>query len=121
MISVAEVVNDPEFAQPFEISRSTGQWIVGKFQSTAVLVPGYGVIADPTNEEINMVPEGDRAEGVMVFWSSQPMYTTHADGKGGDGSSDILCWRGLKFRVLNVKQFQDYGYYRAIGVRMKAN
>lgn len=120
LIQVSEVVNDPDMAQPFTILRSTGAWLNGVWQSTAAELSGYGVIADPTDRELQMIPEGDLVEGAKVFWSALPIYGTHAT-EGTGGSSDILIWRGLNFRVVNVQQFQDYGFYRAIATRMKAN
>lgn len=120
MIDVADVVNDPDLAQPFTIQRSTGMWNLGTWQSTTNPVQSYGVITEPTVNEISMVPEGDRVGGVMVFWSAQPIYVTRATECEG-GSSDLLTWRNLTFRVLSVKRYEDYGYYRAIAVRVKTD
>lgn len=120
LIQVSEVVNDPDFAQPFAILRSTGTWLNGVWQSATQELISYGVIADPTDREVQMIPEGDKVTGAKVFWSSQPIYGTHATA-GIGGSSDILVWRGLSFRVLLVQQFEDYGFYRAMAVRMKAD
>lgn len=120
MIEVSEVVNAAEFAQSFSIIRSTGSWVSGVWTSVTTTIAGYGTIANPTNRELEMVSEGDKVKGVMVFWSSQPIYATRAT-EGVGSSSDILVWRGLNFRVLDVKQFQDYQYYRATAVRMKAD
>lgn len=121
MIQIDEVVNDPDLAQIFTILRScNGQFLYGKWETETSSIDSFGVVANPTNKELQMVPEGDRAKGVMVFWSSEPIYATRANTEGGGASSDILVWRGDNFRVLDVKQFQDYGYYRAIATRMKA-
>jgi hypothetical protein len=120
LIQVSEVVNDPDLAQPFTINRSSGVWNNGVWQSTTTAVQGYGVIANPTVRELEMIPEGDLVKGAMVFWSAQPIYGTHGT-QGVGGSSDILIWRGNNYRVLNVTQYQDYGFYRAIAVRMKAD
>jgi hypothetical protein len=120
MIQIGEVVIDPDFAQPFTILRSTGAWLNGVWKSIQTAIQGYGTIASPTVRELEMLPEGDLAKGAMVFWSAQPIYGTHAT-EGIGGSSDILVWRGHNYRVLDVKQYQDYGYYRALGVRTKAD
>lgn len=120
LIQVSEVVNDPDLAQPFTILRSVGSWLNGVWQSTQTSIQSYGVIADPSDRELEMIPEGDRVKGAKVFWSSTPIYGTHAT-EGAGGSSDILVWHGLNFRVLHVFQYQDYGVYRAVAVRMKAD
>lgn len=120
LIQVAEVVNDPDLAQPFTILRSGGSWVNGVWQSLTTQVQSYGVIAEPTVREIEMIPEGDLVRGAIVFWSAQPIYGTHATN-GSGGSSDILIWRGHNYRVLDVKQYQDWGFYRAMATRMKAD
>jgi len=120
MISVAEVVNEPDLAQAFTILRSTGTWLNGVWQSVTATVQGYGVIAEPSGRDLDMVPEGDVVKGMMIFWSSQIIYGTHATA-GVGGSSDILVWRGENYRVLSVKQYVDYGYWRAMATRMKAD
>lgn len=120
LIQVSEVVNDPDLAQPFTILRSTGSWLNGVWQSVTTEIQNYGVIAEPSVRELEMIPEGDLVKGAMVFWSAQPIYGTHATN-GVGGSSDILIWRGHNYRVLDVKQYQDWGFFRATATRMKAD
>ena len=120
MIDVSEVVNDPDLAQPFSILRSTGSWLNGVWNSVVTTIQSYGVIAEPTVRELKMIPEGDLVTGGLLFWSATPLYATHAT-EGVGGSSDILIWRGHNYRVLTVLQFEDWGYYRAFAVRMKAD
>ena len=120
MIQVSEVVNAPEFAQPFTIQRSTGAYNLGTWVSTPTTIAGFGTITPASDNDIRMIPEGDVVEGAMVFHSQAPIYLTHADGSGAGGSSDILEWQGQNFRVVNVRQEQDYGFYRAVAVRMAA-
>lgn len=131
MIDVSDVVNDPDFAQGFTIERSTGQFVAGGFEKTPSNVQGYGVISVAADEDIQMLPEGDRIDGAMVFHSHERIYLTQLDGgydqaqygAGGFGVSvqhvsDQIYWRGQKFRVMHVAPYEDYGYWRAIGVRM---
>lgn len=121
MIDVSEVVNDPDLAQAFTILRNSGSWLNGVWQSgNTTPVQGFGVISPATSRDIKMLPEGDQTGELRVFHSAQPIYVTNAnDAVDSTGqSSDILCWRGDNFRVLNVKHEEDYGYYRAIGSRL---
>ena len=119
-IEISQVVNDPDVAQAFTILRSVGAWNLGTWVPVTANVQSYGVITEPTVNELEMVPEGDKVKGVMVFWSSQPIFVTSA-AQGVGNSSDIIVWRGQNFRVLSVKQYLDWGYYRAIATRMKAD
>jgi hypothetical protein len=136
LVQLGEVVNDPDLAQTFLIQRSTWSWIKGVWQpgTTTETVVAYGVVSVAEPRDIEMVPEADRVKGMMVFYSSQPIYGTRGvlgfgqgnfDGPPGVGgtlpaSSDILVWRGLNWRVLSVRQMVDYGYFKAIAVRMRA-
>lgn len=131
MIDVGDIVNDPDLAQAFTIERSTGQFVLGGWKTTAVLVPAYGCITVASPEDLEMVPEGDRLSGAMLFHTSSPLYITELEGgagqqgwgKGGFGVttqqvSDVVVWRGQRYRVVHLSPYQDYGYYRAVAVRM---
>lgn len=121
MINLAEVVNDPDFAQSFVITRSQGgAFKAGKWQDATTTVQGYGVIQPATAEELNQVPEGDRVNEVKSFHSSSPLYETHTSG-GDDPNariSDTIAWSGQNYKLVKVFQWQDFGYYKALGVRM---
>lgn len=120
LINVSELVNDPDFAQSFVILRSTGTWIKGEWTPSTTAVQAYGAISVARPRDLEMVPEGDVGHGAMVFWTQQPIYVTRVANNGKGQSSDILIWQEEQFRVLDVKQYKDYGYYRAIGTRMAA-
>lgn len=78
MISVFEVVVDPDLIapQPFTVLRSTGQFVLGGFQSTVTSISMFGPVQQASNKEIEMLPEADRVGSVRSFWSTQPVYTT---------------------------------------------
>jgi hypothetical protein len=121
MIDVSEVVNAEEFAQPFGILRGSGVWNNGVWISQAAPLQGYGVVTVASDTDLEMIPEGDVVKGAMVFHSQAPIFTTNDfEGNGAGGSSDILTWRGRQWRVMTVSEQADYGYYRAIAVRLNA-
>jgi hypothetical protein len=43
------------------------------------------------------------------------MFTTSGDLSG---TSDILVWQGIKYRVLAVRNYEQRGYWSAIAARM---
>jgi hypothetical protein len=118
MIDVSEVVNASEMAQPFQILRSTGAFNNGNWNSEEQTIQAYGVITIADAKALEMVPQGDIVHGAMAFYSQDEIHVTHENG-GTGGSSDILIWRGGKFRVLSVKRFIDYGFFMAVATRMK--
>lgn len=121
LINVAEVVNSPEFAQEFILNRTEGGWLNGKWNPTGKLnslLQYYGVIEVGTPKDIDMTMEADVIKGAITIWSELPIYTTH-DGTT-PGSSDQIQWHNQFYRVLQVSQWRDFGYYRAVATRLKA-
>lgn len=122
MIDVSEVVLDPNLAaQTFTIKRTTGKWVKGVWTTLVeTTLTGYGSITVATPNDLKMIPEGDVVNGAEVFHSQDPIYTTRADETGAGAFSDKLIWRGELYRVLQVGPYEDFGYYRAVAVRMAA-
>jgi hypothetical protein len=120
-IDMSDIVNAPEWVQEFTIYRGPGSWLNGVWQPGSAPVLGHGAVTVATPRDIDMIPEGDKVTGAMVFHSQQPIYGTHADADGNGASSDIIIWRNHRYRVLQVGPFEDYGYFRAIATRMKSS
>ena len=121
MINVSEVVNDADFAQDFKIMRSSGgSWKAGVWVNAVETVCGYGVIQPATAEELDQVPEGDRVKGMLSFHSEEPLFETHTKSSNDKfaGTSDIICHREQKYRLVKVFPWEDFGYYKAIGARI---
>lgn len=115
--SIAEVVNDPDFAQSFSIQRSQGgTWQAGKWVDSKTTIGMWGAIQPPTPEELDQVPEGDRITGVIAIWSTGQIYETNVDSKLG--ISDIATWHNEPYRILKVFPWNDYGYWKALACRM---
>jgi hypothetical protein len=78
MISVREVIGDPDMIapEPYTIMRSTGQWVLGGFQSTTVPIQQIGPVQQASDKEIQMIPEADRVGAMRSFWSVVPVYVT---------------------------------------------
>jgi hypothetical protein len=131
MIDVSDVVSDPDLAQSFTIQRSTGQFVQGGWQDTISLVAAYGVITVTDPQVLSMLPEADRPEGAMSFYSTLPIFETHKLDPtyggpsygvgvygGGQGVSDVIVWRNNSYRIVKVFNWVDYGYHHGVGVRM---
>lgn len=122
MLDVSEVANSPDLAESFTILRSTGtQFNQGVWETEEQSITGFGVISVAESRDAEMLPEGDLAKGAMVFWSAQPIYVTNTTNIAVGQSSDILVWNGKRYRVLTVRPYKDWGYYRAVGTRMQAD
>ena len=117
-IFLDEVVNDPDLAEEFTINRSTGgAFVAGGWEDVKTVLTGYGVVGVASAEDLEMVPEGDRVTGMMMFHSTQQLYETHVSGT--PGISDVLTWNGFDYRVVVVRPYPNRGYWSALAARMK--
>lgn len=119
MINVGRVLNSSKLRQPkpFKVWRKTGAWIAGRFVETEASISMSGVITPASAEDILQVPEGDRTSKIIAFHSTMPLFVTHDDVQG-KGTSDQIEWHGERYRLLNRKDWSDFGYYKALGISM---
>ncbi len=118
---MSDVVNDADFAQAFTITRSEGgSWQAGVWTNATTEIPSYGIIQPATKYDLKQVPEGDRVEGALSFHSSQPIFKTHtvAQNDTNAGISDIIVWHNQSYRIAYVYPWADFGFFKAVGVRM---
>lgn len=131
MINLAVVVSSPLLSQTFTVQRSTGKFELGGWKTTPTNIQQSGVVSVATDQDLQMITEGDRVTGAMVFHSVARIYETQLDGGAGQSPygtggagvstqfvSDQISWRGQLYRILKLAPYADYGYWRAIGVRM---
>lgn len=122
MINVGRIINSRNFSQPngFTVYRTTGEWVRGRFVSNpekTLILSGTVTVAN--ENDLEQFPEADRVKGMMCFYSQQAMYITRGESDEEDaGISDEIEWRGDRFRVVSVAPWQDFGYYKAFGIRM---
>jgi hypothetical protein len=120
MINLASIVSDPDFAQALTVTRSNGgSWQLGNWINNTESINWFGIVQPSTPEELEQVPEGDRVKGAMSFHSEQVIYETHTDGPTDPnaGISDLITWQNQIYRIVKVFPWEDFGYYKAIGVR----
>lgn len=128
---LAFVVDDGVLSESYTVERSTGVFALGGWQMSSVNVPGYGVVSVANAEDLEMVPEGDRATGSMVFHSQARIFITQMDqgygnpdyGDHGFGGSvqrvsDILIWNRQRWRVLTCYQYPNRNFWKAIASRL---
>jgi hypothetical protein len=120
MIDVGRIVNSRNFAQKngFTVYRQAGSWVGGRWTSTETALQMRGTVTPMNPKDLTQVPEGDRVTGIMCFYSQQPIYTTRGSSSQVAGTSDEIVWQGERYRVSSVVPYQDFGYYKAFGVRM---
>ena len=118
MINIAELISDQDFAQSYTVTRYTGTYVGGRFVSTPQTLSFLGPVIAANVQDINMVPEGDRVNGLMVFYTtSDNPFLLSRNSEGQLGTSDEPNWRGEAYRVLQCYDYVDFGYQKVIGTR----
>lgn len=116
---MSDLVNDSDLgAQSYTLYRTTGSFGPGGWEGVEEAITGYGIVQPASAKELRQVPEGDRVEGAMVFFSSTPLYATNTEGRQ---ISDQIEWRGERYRLYQMLPWVDAGFYRAIGTRIKGS
>lgn len=122
LVDISFLIEDPDFAQPFIAYRKSGTWKKGKFVQNEEKIKHFGIIQPVSTEDIEQLPEGDRIKGVMCFYSRKEIHLTRT---GSDettpGTSDEIEWRKMRYKVIQVMPYIDYGYVKAFGVRMEGS
>lgn len=119
MIDVAEIVVDPDFAQPFDVYRQAGSWVEGKWvQAPEQKLSFYGTVIAANQKDIMQMPEGDRIRGMMVFYvvTDEELFITRNSPDAG--TSDQIEWNGERYRIFQLYPYRDYGYWKAMAARM---
>lgn len=111
MIEISELMTDPDFAQPFVIRRVSGAFAgEGEFTRTETTVNASGVIQPASEDDLKMLPEGERSDSAIKVYSK----TELRRGDGAGTESDVIEWLGKRYRVMQSKPWQLHGYYFAI-------
>lgn len=75
-VNVKRVIVSPKFRQVYTVTRTKGHYEKGKFiLDEPIKFDISGVITVASAKEVNMIPEGDRINGAMVFYSLVPLHT----------------------------------------------
>lgn len=129
MINVSRVLRSPRLSQLLTVYRSKGYFGLGGWIEE-VLSPPYfqtrGVAWPSSAKEIEQVPEADRVKGMHTFATVDNLYVTREgneenldDDDDDSGLSDQVEWRGDRYKIIQILNYQDYGYCLSIGVRIR--
>lgn len=122
LIDVSFLIEDPDFAQPYIAYRKSGKWEKGKFVQAETPIKHYGIVLPASTEDLEQLPEGDRKKGVMCFYSRKDINMTRiGDGEISSGTSDEIEWRKIRYKIIQVGKYNDYGFVKAFGVRMEGS
>jgi hypothetical protein len=122
MIDLSSVVTDSRFAQSFKVYRTNGDWVGARFlENEPEEIIMTGTISIANAKQIEFIPEGDRVGGEIAIHTTEPLYCSRnsTDSSGNEESyiADEIEWHGERYKIYQVSEYSDYGYYFAIGQR----
>jgi hypothetical protein len=125
MINVSEIMTDPDFAITFQIERhSGGTFERGEYTENTSIINVSGIIHhyNPKRQEYDM--QGNVITGDIYVYCKQKLYLSRdkspdesPDNKH-TGTSDIAIWNGKRYKLKDVKNWSQHGYYRAVAERI---
>lgn len=123
LLNVSEVLLSPEFMQPVKVYRKyNGRWELGKFVQDEVEITLDMLVCPSSGKDIMKIPEADRIEDTRTFHCLSKLYLTEDYGEHNSEevrTSDTVEWNCHKYKLVSISDYSDYGYYKAIGVRIR--
>lgn len=118
MTDIAELIDDPDFCTSFTIMVSDsyrqddGEWIEGfePYKMTGVIQPAS------SRDTAHMI-DGDEYRGAINVWARQ-MIATADNSERCAGLGDLIDWHCKRYRVVNSKDWSQYGYWQAMAVEV---
>ena len=116
-VNLSRVVHSPRMSQRITILRRTGSWEYGTWVQSdkPETIVMRGIVTMASAKDLQQVPEGDRLTGSVRILTTERIYIT--DGPAGD-VTDMVLWRGARYRVVTVTPDIDYGFYRSVATRL---
>ena len=124
MLNLAHIIKNPIFNQIFAVHRKLAHWESGRLVQTEINLTFSGIVVNANPKELFQSPNGDRIAGEMNFYTNEELYTTHVYNYpdiNASGTSDEIDWKGNRYRILNINNFSDYGFYRTVTMYMEGD
>ncbi len=122
MINISELIGDPDFTQP------NGVTVIRRKMEIKNHVPVIteskmnvtGIITIAQDIELNMENTGDtNKEAIHVFTYKQLFTTGRMDeSSDSDYMSDIIVWQGNRYKVMDCKDDEQYGFCQSTAVKL---
>jgi hypothetical protein len=119
MLDMTSVLSNPDLCQSFTAQRSSGSFVAGRFVSTSTDVPMYGSVQVADPKTLEQVPEADRVTGAISVYTTSPIYETRTGDN--EGLSDLILHKGKQDRVAKKWDWSNFGFFKAVCVRVKGS
>lgn len=110
LLNVAELMRDPDMAQPFQVERAGGAFDEGEWIPAAPEIIDMVGIVQPAKREdvVELLPEGTRLADVIVVYCDTALHADDADAQ----RSDVVVWDDKPHRVIAAKLWAKHGFWQ---------
>ncbi|EWS77503.1 hypothetical protein LPH50_11350 [Xylella taiwanensis] len=107
MLNVSALLRNPTFAQRVQVLRGTGQYLPdGTWTQGYVLEEVTAIIHPVKPDDLQLLPEGAHHLPSKKIMSLEVLQV-----------ADVLLYPETHWRIAQLFNWSDYGYYHGIGVR----
>lgn len=116
MTDISELLHDPDFETEFILNvpesyrHEDGRWI-----ESIKSHKKHGVVQPASTKETQYLTQGDEHRNVINVWSDD--YIGAASNQC-PSLGDIIEWHCSKYRVVAVKDWSQYGYWKASAIEL---
>lgn len=124
MINIAELINDPDFCQPYGINivRTTIETVNHRVKETPARIKLTGIITIDSENEDAMLSEADlNSERIHIF-THERLKTVGIDREDGkEYAADIVKFNGADYIVRYCLNDAQYGFCRSTAIKLRAD
>lgn len=115
-INVSEAI-DSDTSEIVTVERRSGGYVDGIYQTSITSIfKTVASVQQPTPDELQKLSEGERNKDLRKFISKKALIV------GSDRTgvvSDIVIFKGIRYKIIQLGDWQSYGHSTAIGAREK--
>ena len=120
-MNIASAILDPELGcTAFTVERITYTRSRTGTTSRSRTAQALGCIHPGTPEMIRLLPEEEKADEFIVIYTDYALSTGIPEEAGAVSftAPDRVHWGGRTWRVVRVRDWQNFGYYQAYAVKI---
>ena len=118
-MDITNAIMDQELGRSaFTVERLTYTRSAEGTTSRAQTFQAMGCVHPGTPEMIQLLPEEERAEEFIAFYTDFPLSLGENDGGAEYSVPDRILWNGESWRVVRVRSWTMFGYVQALAVRI---
>ena len=119
-MDISAALMDPEMGyQAFRVQRTSYRRQNGQSVPSVQILSAAGCIHPGTPEKLQLLPEEDRNEEFLVIYTDFALSLGENDGGETYTAPDRILWKGEAWRVVSVRDWEDFGYHQAMAVKMR--